>query len=309
MQYLSCSVVMNLKKRKIFDNAKYFVLFCEQNRNNELKNMKKILLIAVALVFAVSCSNWNDDDQGTVATKVVSKLHMGDGSEVSFVYGSNGFVSRIDKSDGTGYSLRYDGVGDRDFVINISDGNSERSLIVESGYVKNYVEGHDIICTFDYEYYGNVYLITNNAALSKSSYSWLGSYVLLPMSQSNTWYDDEMMTNAKVAKSISYNWGGSSQVSNVYANINLLPLVVPEYVECSDIDPLIFAGLGALRTYYLPAAVTVSNSRESLSSLAETRNFYYDCDVTGYVQAVYETTSDERKLLFSVEYVKVSGDN
>lgn len=272
--------------------------------------MKKILLIAAAFVFAVSCSDWGSETP-QVSAKFVEKLEMSDGSTITFTYGDNGFANRIENSNGKSYTLDFNYTDNRNFVIKVNDGTGEQLLNVKDGFLVSTSVDGQTVSTFSYDPYGNLSQIVNQKDYARSNVQWLGgSYVLLPMSQSNYWFEDEALSSTLYGNVIAYNWNDSNKVFNVYANLNFLPLLVPEYVECSDVDPIIMAALGALRTYYLPSSVAIRNVRDALNpseGTLETRVFGYDCDSTGYVDKVYSTDAlGVRKLLFSVVYRTVN---
>lgn len=267
--------------------------------------MKKILVIAAALLSAVSCSNWGDSPE-PISVKIVDKLILADNTEIAITYGSNGYVSDIVYSNGKSISMKYDFSDSRNFTILVDDGTKEQVLTINNGFITKVSENNETVASFDYEYYGNMTRITNYADNSRSTLSWQGGYVYLPISQSTTWYEDEDMIEKLSFKNLSYSWNTNTAQINVYSSMNFMPLVVPEYVECSAVDPIIFAVLGALRTYYLPSAVIISVAKDDDTQIdgnSETKSFVYDNDGIGYLQAAYSVaTNGERKKLFDVVY-------
>lgn len=288
--------------------------------------MKKILLAAAMLVFAVSC-NWDKGKEPKpLSVKRVDRLVMGDGNDVAFDYDADGYVSTVSYAAGKSISLEYEGFGTGFPVVTVNDGTSGQIIKLNGGYIRS-VWSEDNVQISDLEYnvnYGYLQSVRNNADNAQSTINWNGGYILLPASQVSNWSDSDgnILTGPVLRKDIIYVYGNSSPF-NFLCNINLLPFIAEEYTEVTGIDKAVVAGLGAMRTYYLPVAVDVTTTdykagTEDDSDLDATGNsvqtvrrlYTYDCDNDGYINAVYVsdgTENAESELLFEVVYATAAG--
>lgn len=293
--------------------------------------MKKLILALAAFVLSASCSKWISDggnEGGEIpATKIVDKLVMADGTEVRFSYESDyGLVSRIDWSNGRSISVSYKDVTTPAPTIYVREGAAEQVIAVANGRYMNIVYENDADVV-RYDYSSNFIMRSRNSAgCSRSSYTWGGySY---PASQTNTWYADasSMDLNWIVRKDIYYSWSDASPY-NVIANINLMPLVVPEFAECAGVDPMVIAALniGGFRPGYLPVGLKIKTeavgnddddeSDDEVAAAAESadeeddaeiRYYSYRRDEKGYIETVYLGLEGDREAMFSIVYIPVS---
>lgn len=278
--------------------------------------MKRIVSAVAMLLLAVSCSNWTgNNDNPQLAVRMVAALHLADAS-VSFTYNSEfGFVSDVEYSDGRSYHLDYEHIVGNDYVVTItsSDGSPTRQLNITAGFLMMMSRDGHITNNLEYLYSGCLTNATDYDHNAKSQIRWSGGSVTLPDYQTNTWYGDAEMSSDNVVarKSISYEWSSVSGV-NAHLNASLLPVLVPEYVECTGIDCAIISALGALRTYYLPVKVTImyetaddiaSGSSENAETVSHDYTFDYDPD--GYLRSVYSVDESGRsELVVGIVYAK-----
>lgn len=274
--------------------------------------MKKILLAFASILCAVSC-NWDGGNSGDpLQIKFVQKLTFADGSYATFLY-KDLTVTNIDFSNGDYYTFDYDNENSYNWSIIVSSNkwNEDLVLKVENSFLKKSYIGSRQITDFEYgeQFNYNLTSLVNYAELMTTSLTWQGVYgsYMLPYRQTTKWYEG-MIEDRNVVKTqqLSYLQWDPSGV-NFYAYMNFMPLVVPEYTECSGIDNVILAAVGGLRTYYLPSSIKIEVSQgasidEEGNTSEIVRNYKYDVDNDGYITAIYSGEESNLTRLLTIEY-------
>ena len=292
--------------------------------------MKKIILMAAALILAVSCSDWEGSNTEPLKMKIVDRLLFADGSDVRFIYGGeNGLISRIEYSAGPTIDITYEGLGTGMPVVYVNDGTSVQAWNVSGGTVTSVSVNDASVITMQYDvhyFYDYLTFLANVDNCSRTTISW-GNAV--PNEKTTTWYDDDSFSTSgqKTRQLVRFGWSSQASPTNWLSSIDLLPFVVPEYTEGWGIDPAVVASVGlyCFRSYNLPGTVTVTLSDLDIQSPAiegsdgdsdkveptsENRVFSYDRDSDGYVNAVskVDTTTGQSETLFSVVYTDASAE-
>ena len=300
--------------------------------------MKKIFLLAATALTAVAC-NWDSDSNNSQpAPKLVQKVTLADGSSATMSYDTGKtYPSEIVFSDGTTYSLDYssDYPAYNSFITISSDG-IDMTLTLDNGYLTTLTAGEQTISEFTYNsaYGNNLSKLTRSLTPAVSKFEWFnGFYVYLISRQTNTFYeegsDPATATGFETQKVVSYGWDYSA--SNLYSYTNLLPIIVPEYLECAGLNNVVLAAIGGLRTPYLPSSLKIetttpnpdeggdengedgengdgdeenNDNNDTKYTTTETlRSYSYDTDAEGYIRAVYLISGDNIEKLLGIDYV------
>ena len=284
--------------------------------------MRKIMFIAAALVFAVSCSDWEGTNTEPLKTKIVDRLEYADGSYVRFIYGGErNLISRIEYSAGQTIDISYEGLDSNAPVINVYDGTVTQSWNVAGLTIKTVsVDNTPIInMQYDYRYYYDYMTYQSNSVdYTRTTVNWSNA---VPNEKITTWYSDDSFSQSGLVSRqlVRFGWNSYTSPSNWLASIDLLPFIVPEYTEGWGMDPAVVASVGVycFRSYNLPSTVTVAESPLSstedtdadiVDPTSENRVFSYDRDSDGYIEAVnaVNTVTNEKQLMFTVVYAETS---
>lgn len=290
--------------------------------------MKKILLIASALLFAVSCSQWSDGSE-VKTVRYVDKLLFADGRSVTFNYSSYDtgtvLVSSIAYSDGRVIDVSYENLGTYTPTIWINDGVTSQQLKFESGCVRAVVESGREVVTMSYTM-NNTFLsnLTNDVQHSNTVYSIYNSCFTDIVSE---WYLNASKHADEIVKSQIVRLGHDYQISNYLSSVDLLQFIVPEFSQTMGLDPAVVASIGitSFRSYYLPYGASIMTSSYDVldsdddvdaqavgpvegTTVTEIRRISYERDNDGYVTKVYTSIGDaaEASVLFSVVYKTMS---
>lgn len=287
--------------------------------------MKKILLMAATLLFAVSCSDWEGSITEPKQAKIVDAIVFADGSSVHFTYdGPNNMVSRVEYSSGKRLEVGYDGLNTANPVIAVRDGESLQEWRISNGMVHSIAEDGATVATMSYDTYNShnaVYYLTflsNSASCSRTEIEWLAEAV--PYEKKTSWYADNSFNIGSLLtrQLVRPAWSSVGSPTNWLTNIDLMPFVVPEFVDGFGIDPAVVSSVSlyCFRPYNLPSAATIAYSHfnavdgeETPDPSSEYRRYIYDRDDDGYINGVYTIAADteSRELLFTVLYRTYSG--
>ena len=291
--------------------------------------MKKFTLLLVGLLFVLTSCNddKSTDSQTQITMRYVETITHADGSTISLDYDeqkrikSISYVNANDASlnrhydityniDTSTYTVTYEiTCGADKYVMNFNEWGALKSFDLVGDETKT-------LSTFSY-YYSQTMMGAIRLELSgmvdkvsggeSKRIDWQNNTPYLQINEINKIEDNRICT---YSTSVRYNY--LSWRSNVHANVNLFNLLVPEYLQFSNMAPELASCLSVFgsRSYYLPTDVTVVNGRmpvgdnyEKLSE--EEREFSYDTDANGYILKIYTGKDDNntKELLYTISYL------
>lgn len=278
---------------------------------------KRLLFILAVAAVLCSCSDFGSSNNGGgVTVKRVASIVCADGGVIAYTHDTYGRITSIVCTGGANDGKRYDigypfGVA----VITVSDGTSEWSMNFNNYYLLaswmlKESETEKELSSFDYLYAGymnTAFLInvTDNLTGGVSSFSWRQNVIAQQVNK----IDPEHSTT------INYDY--DSMAANFMATVNLFMLLIPEYTENMNMDPLVASAISVFgyRSSYLPTKVSLSSNYddtdddgddedapETAAESSEVRIFSYDFDNEGTVYSIYSGSGDERTKLYEIKY-------
>lgn len=278
--------------------------------------MKKLFIALALSTGLASCLDMssNENTTGGLKPKYVKYIETGDGCRYTFSYNTMNSISNIsymdfaDPSNRKSYDIDYN-----TSTIDIESG-SELWRMRLNGYAsldkyyKATSTGEELLSSFSYSTpYSNVAQlsgISSDNNRSNASITWISIYAI-GMSR-NTVIKEENGEDVTYSTTVKYTY--DAYVSNIHAYFNFFYFLVPELLEVSKLDNTVASAISIIGypCYYLPTKVTVERTKVTVDGTTpiETveRNYSYDCDDNGYVNAIYSGSGDNKELLYSIEY-------
>lgn len=289
--------------------------------------MKRFALLLSVVLFALtSC----DKEEGTkyepAQPLYVDTITHVDGSVISLEYDSDmrvkgvNYVDANDKSKSCYYEIKYNLdmtnnnvtfdiiCGDKKYIMKFNEYGALSQFVLDGSPQK-------ILSTFVYNNYTSIGafhlelqgMVDNLTGGEAKRIDW--SYGT-PVNQINE--------IRKTIDGVTYTYSTSVQYSylayrsNVHANVNFFNLLMPEFLEHSNIPTVLAATVSVFgtRSTYIPTDVTVVKGRsiagENYVKLSEEeREFTYDTDEKGHIIKINTGKDDDdtKELLYTIKYV------
>lgn len=286
------------------------------------------LLLSVVLIALTACNNENGAEYEPPQTKFVDKITHVDGSVISLEYDSEmrvkgvTYINALDASKNRNYEVKYNlDMTNNNVTFDIYSGDEKYIMeFNEYGALKQFVldgtprkvlstfsyDSHRTIGAFHLELIGMVDKVTGGETkrIDWASYG-------APVNQINQIETTIKGTTYTYSTSIQYSY--LTYRSNVLTNVNLFNLLVPEFLEYSNIPRELAATVSVFgtRSTYLPTDITLVYGRsiagENYEKLTEEKREYtFDTDENGYIVKINTGKDDDesKQLLYTITYVK-----
>lgn len=309
--------------------CRFFYSFASEYMNQIMKKLALLLLCVVAAM--TSCKNDVFDTENTYVTpKYVDTITRADGSVISLDYDSENRIKSVTWTDALDASRNqhYDVVYNIDNSANtvtydiISGGDRYTMNFNDRGALKSYEKSGavpQVLSTFSYHESPSVFgagrlelvgMVDKVTGGETKTIEWQSG---VPSIQINEIRKVEDGVNCDYSTSIRY--GYRAYRSNVHANVNLFNLLTPEFLQYSNMTPVLAATMSAFgsRSTYLPTDVSIVNGKmpvggnyEKLSEVS--RVFSYDTDADGYILKIHTGKDDDntKVLLYTITYRTVT---
>ncbi len=293
---------------------------------------RAILLLSVVLVTLTSCEmKKHVDDNAATTPKFVETITHANGSEISLEYDSDMRVKGVtyknpnDPTQNRDYEVSYNlDMTNNSTTFNIVSGDKRYVMkFNEYGAISSFVlDGvpQKVLSTFNYDSYTSIGafhlelrgMVDKLTGGETKRIDW--SYGT-PINQINQL--DQIIEGTTYTYSTSIQYSYMAYRSNVHSNVNLFNLMVPEYLEYSNIPIELAATVSVFgtRSIYLPTDVTIVKGRseagENYVKLSEEeREFTYDTDEKGYIIKIHTGKDDNetKKLLYTIKYVNTDSE-
>ena len=292
--------------------------------------MKRLaLLLSTVLCALTACGPMEVPEQDVVQTKFVDKItNAVDGSVIALTYDDEMRITNVTYTNPTdatldrSYEVKYNlDMTKGEVTFDIFYGGEKYVMqFNEYGALEEFVlDGStpQVLSKFIYNNYTSVGafhlelsgIVDNVSGGEAKRIDW--SYGT-PVNQINQ-YNLEV-ENVTYTYSTSLQYSYEEFRSNVHANVNLFNLMVPEYLEHSNIPIELAATVSVFgtRSSYLPTDITVVKGRSQLGEnyvklSEEEREFTYETDDKGYVIKIHKGKDKDatvtKTLLYTITYV------
>jgi hypothetical protein len=285
-----------------------------------------VLLFSTVLIALTSCDNETAPEYDPMQPKFVDKITNVNGSEISLEYDSDmrvkgvTYIDALDASKNRNYEIKYNlNMTNNNVTFDIISGDKKYIMkFNEYGALSQFVlDGapQKVLSTFNYNSYNSIGafhlelqgMIDNLTGGETRRIDW--SYGT-PINQINQ--RDQSIEGTTYTYSTSIQYSYMKYRSNVHANVNFFNLMVPEFLEYSNIPTELAATVSVFgtRSTYLPTDITVIKGRsmagENYTKLSEEeREYTYDTNDNGYITKIYTGKDDNetKKLLYTIKYV------
>ncbi len=294
--------------------------------------MKKfVVLLSLALVALTSCRMEKRDPEEPPTMRYVAKIAHVNGSEISLEYDSEmrvkgvTYVNPNNPAQNQNYEVSYNlDMTNNNVTFDIISGDQKYIMTFnEYGAIDEFVlDGtpRKVLSKFNYNKYTSIgaFHLELCGMLNKVTdgetrrIDWSYGTPINQINQTEATVDGTTYT---YTTSLQYYY--MKYRSNILCNVNLFNLMVPEYLEQSNIPTVLAAAVSVFgtRSIYLPTDITVVKGRSQAGEnyvklTEEEREYTYDTDDNGYITKIYsgKDDNDTKELLYTITYVKSNED-